>query len=72
MLKLSLQLVGTVLLVIVRSDLTAIIRNVEGAARKVGLENMTRKHDLKIILDWFTWYVWKQRWCRSPIGLLRH
>jgi hypothetical protein len=38
MLKSSLQLVGTALLVIVRSDLTGVIRNVEGATRKVGLE----------------------------------
>jgi len=49
MLKPLLQLVGTALLVIVRSDLTAVIRNVEGAARKVGLKSTTQKHDLNII-----------------------
>jgi len=33
----SEQLVGTALLVLVRSELTAIIRNVEGTSRKTGL-----------------------------------
>ncbi|KAG9002050.1 inositol polyphosphate 5-phosphatase [Tulasnella sp. JGI-2019a] len=37
----SEQLVGTALLVIVKSELTSVIRNVEGASRKTGLKGMS-------------------------------
>ncbi|KAI0796871.1 DNase I-like protein [Abortiporus biennis] len=37
----SQQLVGTALLVIVKKDLTAVIRNVEGATHKTGLRGMS-------------------------------
>ncbi|TFK43681.1 phosphatidylinositol phosphate phosphatase [Crucibulum laeve] len=37
----SEQLVGTALLILVKSELTAVIRNVEGATRKTGLRGMS-------------------------------
>ncbi|OJA19346.1 hypothetical protein AZE42_00462 [Rhizopogon vesiculosus] len=50
----SEQLVGTALLVIVRSDLTAVIRNVEGAARKTGLRGMSgNKGGVGVRLDYY-------------------
>jgi hypothetical protein len=50
----SEQLVGTAILVIVRSDLTAVIRNVEGAARKTGLRGMSgNKGGVGVRLDYY-------------------
>lgn len=50
----SEQLVGTAIFVIVRSDLTAVIRNVEGAARKTGLRGMSgNKGGVGVRLDYY-------------------
>ncbi|KAG2156260.1 SacI homology domain-containing protein [Suillus clintonianus] len=50
----SEQLVGTAILVIVRSDLTPVIRNVEGAARKTGLRGMSgNKGGVGVRLDYY-------------------
>ncbi|KAF9478161.1 inositol polyphosphate phosphatase [Pholiota conissans] len=49
----SEQLVGTALLVLVKSELTAVIRNVEGTSRKTGLRGMSgNKGAVGIRLDY--------------------
>ncbi|PPR04035.1 hypothetical protein CVT24_010610 [Panaeolus cyanescens] len=49
----SEQLVGTALLILVKSELTAVIRNVEGASRKTGLRGMSgNKGAVGIRLDY--------------------
>ncbi|KAH7887567.1 SacI homology domain-containing protein [Phlebopus sp. FC_14] len=49
----SEQLVGTALLVIVKSELTAVIRNVEGASKKTGLRGMSgNKGGVGVRLDY--------------------
>ncbi|KIJ70155.1 hypothetical protein HYDPIDRAFT_35582 [Hydnomerulius pinastri MD-312] len=50
----SEQLVGTALLVIVKSELTSVIRNVEGASRKTGLRGMSgNKGGVGVRLDYY-------------------
>uniref|UniRef100_A0A8H8CK11 phosphoinositide 5-phosphatase n=1 Tax=Psilocybe cubensis TaxID=181762 RepID=A0A8H8CK11_PSICU len=50
----SEQLVGTALLILVKSELTAVIRNVEGATRKTGLRGMSgNKGAVGIRLDYY-------------------
>ncbi|KAJ7178924.1 inositol polyphosphate phosphatase [Mycena filopes] len=49
----SEQLVGTALLVLVKSDLTPVIRNVEGTSRKTGLRGMSgNKGAVSVRLDY--------------------
>ncbi|PPQ77402.1 hypothetical protein CVT25_010984 [Psilocybe cyanescens] len=50
----SEQLVGTALLILVKSELTAVIRNVEGTSRKTGLRGMSgNKGAVGIRLDYY-------------------
>lgn len=67
-----MQLVGTALLVIVKSDLAPVIRNVEATTRKVRQLSSFMLGLEPFMIDWFTRNVRKQRCCWHPSRISRH
>jgi hypothetical protein len=58
------QLVGTALMIFVKSELTSVIRNVEGTSRKVSLASevlIRRIHEPSSLVDGNARDVWEQR-----------